>query len=843
MQAKASGLPGQASTREPRQAPAGDGEIRHVGRSLKRKEDLRLLTGRGRYVADVILPRMLHAVIVRSPYAHARIAGIHTEAALGAAGVAAVLTFADVAARAKPIPMRLSPLEELQRFLQYPLAGDKVRYVGEPVAVVVAGSRYAAEDAAELVAVDYEPLPAIVDGRAALEPGAPLLHEAVGTNVAAQFTVAVGDVDAAFAAADLVVRERLMVQRHSGVPLETRGLVADFDAGRGLLTVWGPTKVPHFNRAVLADLLDLPEHQIHFIEPDVGGGFGVRGEFYPEDFLIPLLAMRLGRPVQWIEDRHEHFLATNHSREQAHELELAVRADGTILGLRDRVVNDMGAYIRTHGATVPQLTAAMLPGPYLMDAYRCEVVCVLTNKTPTGTYRGPGRFEATFVRERMIDAVAHRLSIDPAEVRRRNFIPAARMPYDAGLSALGTHVTYDSGDYAGLFEKALAAVDYRGLQAERDAARAAGRAVGIGIGFVVEKSGLGPWEYTRIEVDRSGKAFVYSGLASLGQGVETVLAQVCADELGMRYEDVTVFHGDTDLVAHGGGAFASRGTVLGSNATLRAACILKERIRQVAAQELEVDPADLELSGGRVYVRGARARGLSLADVARVVALGRRAEPGVAPSATSAASGAQESTVERSRAPLGRVRPADGAQDVATTGVMRRLSAEAFFEIDHMAYPYGVHLALVEVDRDTGVIAIRRYLIAYDVGRAINPMLVEGQLVGGAAQGIGGSLLEELAYDGAGQLLTASFMDYLLPTAMEVPRRVEVLLREDAPSPLNPLGIKGAGEGGVVGCPAAIANAVVDALGAEVYELPLTPERVRALARRTGGGHMHAPAT
>jgi aerobic carbon-monoxide dehydrogenase large subunit len=814
MQAKATGLPGQASTREPREVPepTGDVEVRHVGRSLKRKEDLRLLTGRGRYVADVILPHMLHAVIVRSPYAHARIAGIHTEAARGAAGVAAVVTFADVAALAKPIPMRLSPLEELQRFLQYPLAGDKVRYVGEPVAVVVAGSRYAAEDAAELLAVDYEPLPALVDGRAALEPGAPLLHEAVGTNVAAQFTVAVGDIDAAFAAADLVLCERLRVQRHSGVPLETRGLVADFDAGRGLLTVWGPTKVPHFNRAVLADLLDLPEHHIHFIEPDVGGGFGVRGEFYPEDFLIPLLAMRLGRPVQWIEDRHEHFLATNHSREQQHELELAVRADGTILGLRDRVVNDMGAYIRTHGATVPQLTAAMLPGPYLMATYRCEVVCVLTNKTPTGTYRGPGRFEATFVRERMIDAVAHRLHIDPAEVRRRNFIPAARMPYDVGVNALGTHVAYDSGDYAGLFEKALAAVDYRGLQAERDAARAAGRAVGIGIGFVVEKSGLGPWEYTRIEVDRSGKVFVYSGLASVGQGVETVLAQVCADELGIRYEDITVFHGDTDLVAHGAGAFASRGTVLGSNATLRAARILKERIRQAAAQELEVDPADLELSGGRVYVRGARARGLSLGDVARAVALGR-------------------------------VRPASVAQDVATTSVMPRLSAEAFFEVDHMTYPYGVHLALVEVDRETGVIAIKRYLIAYDVGRAINPMLVEGQIVGGAAQGIGGSLLEELAYDAAGQLLTASFMDYLLPTAMDMPRRVEVLLLEDAPSPLNPLGLKGAGEGGVVGCPAAIANAVVDALGAEVYELPLTPERVRDLARRTGGGDERAPAT
>ncbi len=784
---------------------------RYIGSRLKRKEDLRLLTGRGRYVADIALPGMLHAAIVRSPHGHARITGIDAEAALGAPGVVAVLTFADFAATAKPIPMRLSPLAELQRFLQYPLASDKVRYVGEPVAAVVASSRYAAEDATELVEVDYEPLPAVVDGRAALEPGAPLLHEEAGTNLAAEFAVTVGDVDAAFAAADLVFRERLEVQRHSGIPLETRGLVADFDAGRGLLTMWGPTKVVHFNRAVLADLLGLPELQIHFIEPDVGGGFGIRGEFYPEDFLIPLLAMRLGRPVQWIEDRREHFLAANHSREQHHELELAVRADGTILGLRDRIINVMGAYIRTHGATVPQLTSALLPGPYLIPAYQCEVVCALTNKMGTGTYRGPGRFEATFVRERMVDAVARRLGLDPADVRRRNFIPAERMPYDVGVNALGTRVEYDSGDYAGLFEKALAAVDYAGLRAERDAARAAGRAVGIGIGFFVEKSGLGPWEYARVEVDRTGKAFVYSGLASVGQGVETSLAQVCADELGVAYDDVTVFHGDTDLVPHGVGAFASRGAVLAGNSTLLAARAVKERIRQVAAQELEVNPADLEMADGRVYVRGAPDHGRSLAEIAHAVAQGRP-------------------------------RPTGYTTEVVTTSLMPRLSEEAFFEVEHMAYPYGVHLALVEVDRETGMVDIKRYLIAYDVGRAINPMLVEGQIVGGSAQGIGGSLLEEFAYDEAGQLLNASFADYLLPTAMEMPRRVEVLLLEDAPSPLNPLGVKGAGEGGVVGCPAAIANAVVDALGVEVYELPLTPERVRALARSASGGNGGGPA-
>lgn len=777
----------------------------YVGSSVKRKEDLRLLTGRGRYVGDVGHVGMLHATIVRSRHGHARIRGIRAKEALAAPGVAAVLTWADIAPIAKPIPMRLSPLTSLERFLQHPLAEDRVRYVGEPVAVVVADSRYRAEDAAELVEVEYDPLPAVVDGRTALEPGATILHEAIGTNLAAEFSVAVGDVDAAFASADLQFRERLKVQRHTAVPLETRGLVAEWDSGRGILTVWGPTKVPHFNRAVLADVLGLAELRIHFVEPDVGGGFGVRGEFYPEDFLIPLLAMRVGRAVQWIEDRQEHFHATNHSREQEHDFELAVRRDGTILGLRDRIVNDMGAYIRTHGATVPTLTSAMLPGPYLVPNYRCEVRCALTNKTPTGTYRGPGRFEATFVRERMIDAAARRLGLDPAEVRRRNFVPSDRMPYDVGVDALGTRIEYDSGDYAGLFEKALAAVDYPRLRTEQAEARADGRTVGIGIGFFVEKSGLGPWEYARVEVDRTGGVFVYSGLASVGQGLETSLAQVCADELGVAYDDVTVFHGDTDLVPFGAGAFASRGAVLASNSALLAARAVKEQTLEVAARLLEVGPEDLELADGRVGVRGAPERGLSLAEVARAVGPGRTPAVGSTP-------------------------------EVVTAGLMQRLSAEAFFEVDHMAYPYGVHVALVEVDRETGTIALRRYLIAYDVGRAINPMLVEGQIVGGSAQGIGGSLLEGFVYDESGQLLNASLMDYCLPTAMEMPPRVEVLLLQDAPSPLNPLGVKGSGEGGTVGCPAAIANAVVDALGVEAYELPLTPERVREMAQRAVGG-------
>ncbi len=763
----------------------------YVGASVPRLEDPRFLTGTGGYVGDLQRHAMLHAHVVRSPHAHARIVSIDSRTARARPGVEAVLTFADLAAGSGPIPIRLTPLSSLLEFLQWPLAHDRVRYVGEPVAVVVAHSRYAAEDAAELVDVVYEPLPAVVHGRAALEPGAPVLHDGPGTNLAAEFNMVVGDVDAAFVAPDLVIRERFKIQRHTANPLETRGLMAEFDRGRGILTVWGPTKVPHFNRTVLSELLGIGEHLLHFVEADVGGGFGVRGEFYPEDFLIPLLAMRVGRPVQWIEDRQEHLQAANHSREQEHDVEIAVLRDGTICGLRDRIINDMGAYIRTHGATVPTLTASMLPGPYLIPNYRCEVRCAVTNKTPAGTYRGPGRFEAAFVRERLIDLVARRLDLDPADVRRRNFIPSTRMPYDTGLNALGTHVVYDSGDYARLFEHALAAVDYPALRAELRRARAAGRAVGVGLGYFVEKSGLGPWEYARVEVDPSGQVVVYTGLASVGQGMETSLAQVCADALSVDYHAISVRHGDTDTVPYGMGAFASRGAVLASNAVLLAAQAVKDKALQVAAQLLEVTPDDLELTGGEVRVRGAPGRGLSLGAVARAL----RPTPALA------------------------------------GGWSPGLSAERFYEVDHMAYPYGVHVVVLEVDRETGTIELQRYLVAYDVGKAINPMLVRGQIVGGVAQGIGGSLLEELAYDESGQLLSATFMDYLLPTATDVPK-VEVLLCEDAPSPLNPMGVKGSGEGGVVGSPAAIANAVADALGVEVCELPLTPERVRALARR-----------
>jgi carbon-monoxide dehydrogenase large subunit len=765
----------------------------HVGRSLKRREDERLLQGRGAYVADLQRPHLLHLAVVRSPHAHARVRAIEAAAARACPGVVDVVTFADVPELARPIPMRMNERGQMSRYLQRPLARDKVRYVGEPVAAVVAVDRYLAEDALAHVAVDYEPLPALVDTRAAGEPGAPLLFESEGTNVVAAYTLACGDVDHALREADLVLRETFYVQRHAGVPLETRGALAEWDAGRGVLSMWGMTKVPHVNRRIIAEHAGLPEHRVHFLPTDVGGAFGVRGEVYPEDFLVALLAIRTGRPVRWVEDRREHLQATNHSREQHHEIAVGLRRDGTILGIHDRFWNNMGAYVRTHGATAPNNTAGYLPGPYRVPHYRAEVTCVVTNKTPAGTYRAPGRFEATFVRERIVDMAARALALDPAEIRRRNFIPPEAMPYDLGTATHGSPIVYDSGDYPGLFGWALDRVSYDELREEQARARRAGRHLGIGLSYVVEKSGLGPWESARVLVDGTGRVVVHTGTPSVGQGVETVFAQVCADVLGVRYEDVTVRHGDTDALPDSVGAFGSRGTVMGGNAVLGAAERVRDKILAVAARELEAHPADLELRDGAVHVRGVSDRALTLREVARAASVTRALAAGAEPG----------------------------------------LEALHYHAQEKMTYGHGLHLAVVEVDGETGVPHVLRYAVAYDVGRAINPMLVEGQLVGGLAQGLGAALHEELAYDDAGQLVAGTLMEYHLPAAADMPP-LELWIREEDPSPTNPLGVKGAGEDGIVAAGGAVANAVADALallGVEIRSLPLRPSRLRELIR------------
>jgi aerobic carbon-monoxide dehydrogenase large subunit len=765
----------------------------YIGTSVKRSEDPPLLTGTARFVADIRRPGMLHAAILRSPLGHGRIVGIDAEQARCHPGVAAVLTYADIAP-VSPIPMRLAAKENLTRALQRPLADDVVRYCGEPVAVVVASSRYEAEDACELISVDYESLGTTVDPRIAVEAGAPLVHETVPDNVVDRIVVSFGDVEKALAEADLVIEEQLSIQRHTGSPMETRGLVAEYDSTQGVLTVWGPTKVIHFNRGVLAQMIGLPENRVRLIEPSVGGGFGIRGEFYPEDYLIPLLAMRLGRPVSWIEDRNEHLQAANHSREQVHLVRAGATKDGRLLALHDVFLTNMGAYIRTHGVTVPSLTVGYLPGPYMIDNYHCEAVCVLTNKTPTGTYRAPGRFEATFVRERVMDMIAQRLGISRAEVRLRNLVQPEQMPYSSGTWYSGHATVYDSGDYPRVLTEALGHFSFDDVSAWCEAERARGRRVGAGYAFVVEKSGMGSWEYGRVEIDTAGKVVVYTGAASVGQGVETALGQIVADALGVRFEDVRVLHGDTAIIPYGMGSFAQRSTTMAGNAANMAAGKVADKARRLAASIFEMDAGDLILGNGSVSVAGDPAQALSLAEIA------------------------------------GYARPLEAIP----RGFEPGLSEEAFFFCDQPTNPYGVHLALVEVDPDTGLINILRYMVVYDAGRAINPQLVEGQLVGGVAQGVGGALYEELAYDEGGQLIAGSFMDYLIPTAMEIPP-VEVVLTEPTPSPNNPLKVKGAGEFGTPGVGAALANAVADALGphAQPCHLPLTPERVRNLARHS----------
>jgi CO/xanthine dehydrogenase Mo-binding subunit len=742
-----------------------------------RKEDRRLLTGSACFVDDLHRPGMLHTAVLRASLGHARITAIDTSEALAQADVAGVFTARDLPPGTPRIPMRMFRRDGMERFLQPPLAEEVVRYSGEPVAVIVAESRYAAEDAAELVDVTYEPLACVVDADVALEEGATVLHERAGTNLAAEFTIAHGDTDAAFAQADLIVEARISCHRHAAVPLETRGLLAETDPETGMLTVWGAAKIVHVNRGILARMLGRPEEEIRFVELDVGGGFGARGEFYPEDFLVPWCATRLARPVSWIEDRQEHLRSTNHSREQRHDIALALRGDGTFLALRDRIVNDTGAYVRTHGTVVPGMTAGLLPGPYRFDAYRCVVQHVVTNKTPAGTYRAPGRYEGGLARERLIDIAARRLGEDPVELRRRNLVPAAAMPYPTGTTTDGHPVVYDTGDYELLLDKALERFDWDGLRRWRNGDTAPGRRRGLGLALFVEKSGIGVWEYARVDLSDDGVPIVHTGTASLGQGVETVLAQICAAHFGCDYADVRVRHGDTALVPRGMGSFGSRATSLGGSAVMRASTALRERVLELAADKLEASPEDLEIAGAAVRVRGAPESSVALADLAG-----------------------------------------------------DHLAEEAECVCEDMSFPYGVHVAAVEVDVETGAVAIHRYAVAYDIGRAINHQLVEGQIVGGVAQGVGGALLEELSYDAEGQLVTGSFMDYLLPSAREAPA-VDVLVTEDAPTPLNPLGAKGAGEGGTSAAGGALANAVSDALGVDVDRLPLSPAHVAALAR------------
>ena len=758
-----------------------------IGRSVPRLEDRPLVTGQGRFAADVSFVRQLHMRVVRSAHAHGRLGTIDTAAARAIPGVAAIWTAAEVA-DIPPIDFRLTRIEGLEPYRQPILAKDRVRYVGEPVAVVFAEDAYTAEDAADLVTMTVEPLPEILAAEA--PPGE---FDAGHPTEAAVVSKGYGDVAAALAKAHAIVELALGVGRHSGVPLETRGAIASYDRAGDLLSVHGAAKVPHWNRDALARMLGRPASSVHLHEGHTGGGFGIRGELYPEDVLACLGALRLHRPVKWIEDRREHLIAANHSRQQNYRVRAAVDAQGRILAIDGEFFHDQGAYVRTHAATVPDLAATMMLGPYRVAAYRMTGRIRLTNKTPCGTYRAPGRYESTFVRERLMDAIAARLRIDPLEVRRRNLIAAAEMPYARHLDTLGTDMTYDSGDYAGLLDKALRAFDWEATRKRLQARRAAGEAAGAGLAMFVEKSGLGPYDGIRASIDTAGTVEIVTGTTSVGQGMETVLAQICADTLGVDYRRVRVVHGQTDRIAYGMGTFASRVTVMTGEATRRAAVKLRAMALGAAAALLQAPAEALDMIDGVVLRKGAsRGPSITLGDIARAF------------------------------------NPGSKLLGDATPG----LSAEGFFEQDHMNYPYGIHLAQVRVDAETGAVFLERYFVAYDVGRAVNPMLVEGQIVGGVAQGIGGALYEEFLYDPRGEPLCTTFADYLMPTARETPP-IDVLVTEDAPSPLNALGLKGAGEGGANAVGAAIAAAIDDALGrpGAVTALPITPQRLQSLCR------------
>ncbi|MFZ1949783.1 MAG: xanthine dehydrogenase family protein molybdopterin-binding subunit [Pseudolabrys sp.] len=744
-----------------------------IGRSVPRLEDRPLLTGQGRFAADISFPGQWTMRVVRSPAAHGNIRSIDASAALTLPGVHAIWTHADVA-QIPPIPFRLTGLKQLEPYRQLVLAKDVVRYVGEPIAAIFAENAYVAEDAAELVELSIESLETTM---LATEPPGSYAREL--TTEPGVLLKTYGDVDAAFRDAHAVISLELSIGRHSGVPLETRGAIARYDEPRDVLELHGAAKVPHWNRDTIAQMLGRKKETVQLFEGHVGGGFGIRGEIYPEDVLVCAAALKFKRPIKWIEDRREHLIAANHSREQHHHIRAAIDAQGHILGIDDEFFHDNGAYMRTHAATVPDLAAAMLPGPYRVPAYRATGHIRLTNKTPCGTYRAPGRYESTFVRERLLDAVAAKVGVDKVEIRKRNLISKSAMPYTLGLDTLGTQIVYDSGDYALLLDKALKAAGWDDLQKQLGERRKNGETVGAGVAMFVEKSGLGPFDTVRVEIKPDGRIEVITGVASIGQGVETVIAQICADTLGVDYANIRVTHGQTDRIARGMGAFASRVTVMCGEATRLAADKLRTRVLEAAAELMQSRADALDIVNGDIVRAHGPGPSMPLAELARTLP--------------------------------------DG------------LSAEDTFESTHMVYPYGVHVAAVRVDTDTGNVAIERYVIAYDIGKAVNPKLVEGQIAGGLAQGVGGALLEEFRYDENGEPLSVTFADYLMPTAREVPE-ISILVSEDAPSPLNPLGLKGAGEGGANPVGAVIASAIDDALQRPglVTQLPVTPQRLKA---------------
>lgn len=787
---------------------------RWFGAPVQRLEDPQLLRGKGMFVDDIDLPEMLHAAVLRSTHAHARILGIDTSAAQALPGVHLVITAADLGDVLEPSPLLVPHHALTEPRTQLPLARDEVRYVGEAVAFVVADSRYIAEDALDLIDVEYELLPVVHNFEIATQADGPPVHADVPGNVAARLEQIVGDPDAMFASAPRVMRETFSVERGAGMPMEGRGVLARWEDHESMLTCWISTQGPIPIRNGLAAIFHLPEHKVRVIAPHVGGGFGTKIMlFYPEEILTPFAAMQLGRPVKWIEDRRENFISANQERGQLHDVEYAFDDQGILLAVRDRFLHDTGAYT-PYGIIVPIITACSLPGPYRLKHYASEFTVVYTNKVPVSPYRGAGRPQAVFVMERIMDRIARELHLDRCEVRARNFIQPDEFPWDVGFVYQdGGPTRYDSGDYQAGLDKLKELLDYDNFSKMQAEARQQGRYLGLGIGYYVEGTSIGPYEGANVRVESDGRVFATTGVTSQGQAHATVFAQIVADQLGLRPEDVLLTEGDSQAFNWGVGSFASRAATVAGSAMHLAAVKVREKAQQVAADLFEAAPDDIELADGKVFVRDMPQRSLTLGQVA------------------ISANPLRYSYGENARKLMSMhlAGPRPGPALPPERGAPG-LEATEFYSPPHASFASGVHGAIIEVDISSGMVSFVKYVAVHDCGRVVNPVVVEGQVHGGVAQGIGGAFFERLVYNKEGQLINASFMDYLLPTAAEVPPLI--VGHVETPSPLSPLGMKGAGEAGVIPVPALFASAIDDALapfGIRVREMPLHPCRVYEL--------------
>ncbi|MDW8043530.1 MAG: molybdopterin cofactor-binding domain-containing protein [Nitrososphaerota archaeon] len=769
------------------------------GAKVKRKEDPRLITGKGRFTADITLPGTVYAHFVRSPYAHARIKSVDVSRALKADGVIAAFTGRDLADSMGPVPTAwLIPGADLKVPKYMPVAVDRVRYVGDPYAVVVARSPYAAADAAGLVKAEFEQLPAVTDPEKAVQPGAPQLYDEVPDNRAFTWRASGGDVEGAFSQADVVVKQRMVNSRLQPTALETRAALAVYDRFSDRSTVYLTSQNPHVHRFLLSVITGIPEHKLRVVSYDVGGGFGSKIHCYGPEAVVLHLAKRLELPVKWVESREENFTSTIHGRDHVQYVEAAATKDGKVLGLKVKSYANLGAYISTAAPGIPTiLFGPMLSGPYAIKGISVEVVGALTNTAPVDAYRGAGRPEATYILERVMDLVARELGMDPADVRARNFIPKDRFPYQTPIA-----LVYDSGDYERAFRRALELAEYRKWREEQRRARERGRLIGVGISSYVEICGMGPsaavrslgfglglWESAVVRVHPSGKVSVFTGGHPHGQGEETTFAQIVADKLGVPFEDVEVIHGDTDQVPFGMGTYGSRTTPVAGGAIALACDRVLEKARRIAAHMLEVREEDLVFEAGKFYVREAPERSKTIQEVAL------------------AAYGA-------------------GANEIPS-GMEPGLEATVFYDPQNFTFPFGTHVCVVEVDPESGRVELLKYVAVDDCGNQINPMIVEGQIHGGIAQGLAQALYEEAVYDASGNLLTSTLNDYLVPTAVEIPDIVTD--STVTPSPHNPLGVKGIGEAGTIASTPAVVNAVLDALahlGVKHVDMPLTPEKV-----------------